>query len=66
MDLSAFIDMGGYGAFVWPSYGLSALVLIAVVWQSRARLKRSDAELEKLRQAADAQEAPQEAPEAAP
>ena len=66
MDLSAFIDMGGYGAFVWPSYGLSALVLIAVVWQSRARLKRSDAELEKLRQAADAQDAPQDAPEAAP
>ena len=49
MDWVAFLDMGGYGAFVWPSYGLSALVLIAVLWQSRARLKRSDAELESLR-----------------
>ncbi|MFP6733395.1 MAG: heme exporter protein CcmD [Rhodospirillales bacterium] len=50
MDLNAFLDMGGYGAFVWPSYGLSALVLIAVLWQSHARLKRSGAELENLRE----------------
>ncbi len=49
MDINAFLDMGGYGAFVWPSYGLSALVLIAILWQSHARLKRSDAELESLR-----------------
>jgi heme exporter protein D len=49
MDMNTFINMGGYGAFIWPSYGLSALVLIAILWQSRTRLKRSDAELESLR-----------------
>ncbi len=57
MDVNAFIDMGGYGAFIWPSYGLSALVLVAILWQSRARLKRSGAELESLRHKDDAQEA---------
>ena len=57
MDLIAFIDMGGYGAFIWPSYGLSALVLIAVLWQSRARLKRSDAELKSMRRQRENEEA---------
>lgn len=25
--MSEFINMGGYAAFVWPSYGLAAIVL---------------------------------------
>ena len=28
MTLSEFIDMGGYGAYVWSSYGITLLVLI--------------------------------------
>ncbi len=36
--------MGGYGAFVWPSYGLAALVLAGLVFATlrelRAREKR--------------------------
>jgi len=56
MVFNTFIDMGGYGAFIWPSYGLSALVLVAILWQSRARLKRSGAELERLRHKDDVQE----------
>ncbi len=27
MSWSEFISMGGYGAYVWSAYGLSALVL---------------------------------------
>lgn len=30
-SLSSFLDMGGYGAFVWPSFGLSALLLTGVL-----------------------------------
>lgn len=26
--------MGGYGAFVWPAYGLAAVALALLVWQS--------------------------------
>jgi len=25
--MSEFLDMGGYAAFVWPAYGIAALVL---------------------------------------
>jgi heme exporter protein D len=36
--MSEFLDMGGYAAFVWPSYGLVALVLGVLAWTSwRAR-----------------------------
>ena len=27
MDLHEFFQMGGYAAYVWPAYGLTALVL---------------------------------------
>lgn len=40
MTWSEFISMGGYGAYVWSAYGLSALVL---VWNLIAsRLRRSE------------------------
>jgi heme exporter protein D len=36
--MSDFLAMGGYAAFVWPSYGLTALVLGGLAWASwRAR-----------------------------
>ena len=27
MSLSEFLNMGGYAVYVWPSYGLAAIVL---------------------------------------
>jgi heme exporter protein CcmD len=39
-----FLDMGGYAAFVWPSYGVTlAVVILNVVWARRA-LSRARAE----------------------
>ena len=29
MDWQSFLAMGGYAAFVWPSYALALIVLIA-------------------------------------
>lgn len=29
--MSAFFAMGGYGAYVWPSYAISVAVLAAIV-----------------------------------
>jgi heme exporter protein CcmD len=40
MDLQTFFEMGGYAKFVWPAYGLTALVLIWNWWAAR----RSEAE----------------------
>jgi heme exporter protein D len=32
-NFSTYLSMGGYGAYVWPAYGLTALAFAAaVVW----------------------------------
>lgn len=46
--LQAFFDMGGHGGFVWPAYGLTALVLIAVLVASLRALHRRQAALDAL------------------
>ena len=41
-----FIAMGGYGLYVWGSFGVTALVMVVEVVSLRARrkaLRRSDA-----------------------
>ena len=35
MDLQTFFEMGGYAKFVWPAYGLTALVLVWNWWSAR-------------------------------
>ncbi|MEN8851440.1 MAG: heme exporter protein CcmD [Glaciecola sp.] len=34
-SLAAFLDMGGYGFFVWLSYGISALSIMLMVLYMR-------------------------------
>ncbi len=46
--MNKFLDMGGYGAFVWPSYAITALVLAAVFIFSRRLLKSRERELDDL------------------
>jgi len=46
-----FIDMGGYGAFVWPSYIVSALVLIGMLGFSVRQLRANAAEMTRLEKA---------------
>ncbi len=36
----AAIDMGRYGGFVWPAYGISALVLLGLVVDTLVRAAR--------------------------
>jgi heme exporter protein D len=43
--MSEFLNMGGYGGYVWPAYGIAALVLIALVWDSLRGLRASEREL---------------------
>ena len=34
--MSAFLNMGGYAAYVWPSYGLTlAVIVLNIVWARR-------------------------------
>jgi heme exporter protein CcmD len=34
MDLQTFFEMGGYAEYVWPAYGLTALILIWNTWSA--------------------------------
>lgn len=34
------LDMGKYAAFVWPCYGLSALVIGWMIWSTLAAARR--------------------------
>jgi heme exporter protein D len=44
----AFIDMGGRAAFVWPAYGLTALVLIGLLLLSLKAARGRDRELRRI------------------
>ncbi len=46
--VTTFLEMGGYAAFVWPALGLTAIVLLALVWISLRQVNAAEAELAKL------------------
>lgn len=43
--MKEFLNMGGYAAYVWPSYGLTvAIIVLNIVWARRLLAKsREDA-----------------------
>jgi heme exporter protein D len=46
--MNSFFAMGGYAAFIWPAYGISALALIATIWQSWAAWRTAKKKLDAL------------------
>ena len=46
--MDAILSMGGYGGYVWPAYGISAVVLAVVLVASIMAARRNEAELEQL------------------
>jgi heme exporter protein D len=52
MDLQEFLRMGGYGAYVWPAYGLTALVLV-LNWVSARRSEAREQESARRRSRGD-------------
>jgi len=47
--MNEYLHMGGYAAFVWPAYGLSALVMLGLVVTAWRSLKARERELARLR-----------------
>ena len=59
--MSEYWAMGGYSAFVWPSYGLSALVMLALTvnaWRGMRSKERELAQLQAVRQAGSSETMP--------
>ena len=48
-SFAAFIDMGGYAAWVWSAYGLAALALGGMLILTRRTLKAREREFEALK-----------------
>ncbi len=40
MSMAHYLDMGGYAVFIWPSYAIAAVVMIALVIASLRDLAR--------------------------
>lgn len=36
------LHLGGYGAYVWPAYGIAAVVLIGLLWRTLASLRANE------------------------
>ncbi|MEC5387560.1 heme exporter protein CcmD [Uliginosibacterium sp. H3] len=49
-SFSAFIDMGGRGAFVWGSYGVTFLLIVAELWLLSRRRRDTLQRLRRLQQ----------------
>jgi heme exporter protein D len=47
-DLTSFLAMGGYAAYVWPAYGLTVIVLVGLLLWSLGAYRRRQRELERL------------------
>lgn len=43
-----FLAMGGYAAFVWSAYGISAIVLFGLCWSTMRSLRRTEHKLATL------------------
>lgn len=50
-QVETFFAMGGYGAFVWAAFGLTALVLIGLLVSTLRGLRANERALEKLKAA---------------
>ena len=48
--MTEFLQMGGYAAFIWPSWGLAVLVLLGVTVSSLRHGRRVQKELEQFEQ----------------
>ena len=48
--MTDFFAMGGYAAYVWPAYGLAAIILLGLLAVNLRRLRRAEADLAALGQ----------------
>jgi heme exporter protein D len=52
----SFLEMGGYGAYVWPAFAATAVVLVVLLWATVHSLRANERMLAELQQAAGTDE----------
>ncbi|MGB3808687.1 MAG: heme exporter protein CcmD [Parvibaculum sp.] len=61
--MANYLEMGGYAAFVWPSYALAAIVMIGLVVATLRDIKRQRALLATLEGEGARKRAPARSPD---
>ena len=46
--MAEFLAMGGHGAFVWPAFGVAAVVMVALLVSSLRQARANQAALDRL------------------
>lgn len=46
--LASLLHLGGYGAYVWPAYGVAGAVLIGLLWRTVRGLRADERLLAQL------------------
>ena len=59
-NFAQFVEMGGYARFVWPSFGLTFVILVGLLVVSWRALKAAEAELAALQSAIPGRSQPAE------
>lgn len=59
--MNEFLAMGGYAAFIWPTYGVAAVLLVGMLVVSLRSMRQREALVDSLRRSRDRDmaEAPQ-------
>ena len=47
--MSEFLEMGGYGAFIWPTYGAAAILMAGLLLLSWQGMRQREALVKSLR-----------------
>jgi heme exporter protein D len=47
-QFTTLLHLGGYGAYVWPAYGVAAIVLIGLLWRTLASLRTNERQVTQL------------------
>lgn len=50
-SIATFLDMGGYAAFVWPAFGLTAVVMVALAIVSHRAARSAERRFAEIEQA---------------
>ena len=62
-NITNFLSMGGYAAFVWPALGLTAAILIIMAVTSTRQLRANEAALQLAEKAGGRRRRPRESAE---
>ncbi|MBF0393809.1 MAG: heme exporter protein CcmD [Alphaproteobacteria bacterium] len=49
--MDGVLGMGGYAAYVWPAYGITAVVMLGLLITSLREMRKNESQLAALKQA---------------